>query len=163
MYLITSVSCQGQMDLEREKSNTGMSQVNSIDTITRLELSNRLEVLLINCKDTFCDRIEIFDTTQQIGRILLPIPDLEVKNFQIDNLEETKSGFRLTVSWGGGRNFYGRVFYFEYIIDEKSLFLSRIIKTNFGEGSEMTDSLEVILKSPIRIENLELIVFIENE
>ena len=51
--------------------------------------------------------LEIQKEGMSIEKVILPIPDEEVKNFEIENIVEINNGFIVEYSWGGGHFFYG--------------------------------------------------------
>jgi hypothetical protein len=48
----------------------------------------------------------------------MPVPDIDVKNFSLNEIKETKVGFMFSVDWGGGNYFYGRKFSFVFRANE---------------------------------------------
>ena len=93
--------------------------------------------------------------------ISLPIADFDVKNFSVDTIEEINNGFKLSVNWGGGNDFYGRDFYFEYV--ENSFYLGKLMNRSYHLDSEKEISKKRNIIPPIRIDKLIISEYVKNE
>lgn len=92
-------------------------QEKNIDTICVVELKNKQykndKIQLLELYDTIkgMKSIEMRNDAVVLNTINLPNSD-DVKNFSIDSIFETKKGFDILASWGGGQYFYKRNFSF---------------------------------------------------
>jgi hypothetical protein len=161
--LFITVSCNGQVNRDGKSNSIKNDQRVVADTLSMLKLRNGYEVMQLNLKDNPSDIIRIIKDSIVIGELSLPVPDVEVKNFSVDKIAETQSGFILSINWGGGKNFYGRNFYFELRDTEKSFYLSKIGKTSYSLESENETSEQENVVPPIRIDKVRLSKFIINE
>ena len=135
----------------------------SSDSLEILELFDGYKVSLQREMDSLRSRIEVFKQDSEVAVIWLPINDLEVKNFSVEEIEKTKSGFLLMVSWGGGKDFYSRVYYFDFNSNNMELFLTKVDLARIEMGSESEVSRKKVLETPILVQRLKLVEFMENE
>lgn len=163
ILFFVSVSCNSQANRDGIGSFTKNNQSLALDTLSSLRLEDGFAVIHLFLKDSSNDIIQIVKGTIIIGELSLPIPDVEVKNLSVDKIEKTKTGFVLAVKWGGGKNFYGRDFYFEFNEIEKSFYLESIRKTNYTLESHIEESTQEEMNPPLRVDKIDLSKFIVNE
>lgn len=163
VFLFITVACNSQVKKDSISNSIKNNQSVVIDTLSILKLRNGYEVMQLNMKDNPGDIIRIIRDSIVIKELSLPIPDVEVKNLSVDKIVETKSGFMLSINWGGGKNFYGRDFYFEFRDTEKTFYLTKICKTSYSLKSENETSEQEDMVPPIKIDNVRLSKFIINE
>lgn len=164
ILLLFSVSCQGQSDRKVTESTKYTSQ-KVLDTLFFLSLKNipdsDYKVLYLSSSESLEDKIRLINDDIIVADISLPIADFDVKNFSVDTIEEINNGFKLSVNWGGGNDFYGRDFYFEYV--ENSFYLGKLMNSSYHLDSEKEISKKRNIISPIRIDKLIISEYMKNE
>jgi hypothetical protein len=93
--------------------------------------------------------------------LVLPKADIDVKNFSVNDIKKTKEGFAINVSWGGGFWFYNRVF--NFIFNNNSFYLNKIVESHYYMQKEDGMSKEKIIAPPIEISKFELLDYIDND
>jgi hypothetical protein len=164
ILLLFSVSCQCQSDRKVAEFAKDTSQKVS-DTLFLLSLKNipqnDYKVLYLSFSESSGDKIRLMNDDTIVSDISLPISDFDVKNFSVNRIEEINNGFKLSVNWGGGNDFYGRDFYFEYV--ENSFYLEKLVNRSYHLDSEKEILKETNIIPPIRIDKLILSEYIKNE
>lgn len=164
ILLLFSVSCQGQPEKKVAESTKVVSQKVS-DTLSVLSLKNIAQddykVLYLSFSESSEDKIRLMKDDTIVSDISLPITDVDIKNFSVDKIEEINNGFKLSVNWGGGNDFYGRDFYFEYV--KNSFYLNRLKSKSYHLDSEKEISKEEKIIPPVSINRFVLSEYIENE
>ncbi len=102
--------------------------------------------------------ISIDFNDQDEKRISLPQADIEVKNFSIEKLLKTDSGFKILFSWGGADFFYNRKLSFQYI--DSKFYLVEVESKDMIEGIYQDKEI-VIPTSFILFENISFMDYIE--
>ncbi len=172
IYIILSVfclSCKGQNFQDSgKKKNT--KEATPIDTISILPLrdkqyvSNNYKVLQlcnldsVGYRNKSTSRIELTKKNITITSILLPIPDEEVKNFSVTKIGETKDGFEVAVSWGGGNNIYDTDFSFAFRGGQ--FYLDEIKTYRYGADIEVIRTTKKI-NPPIPINKIKINDYLE--
>lgn len=65
-----------------------------------------------------------------VAKIELPIPDSEAKNFSLNSVKKTKTGFEMKAEWGGG--LYHYEVEFDFRCKENSFYLYKVKNENFS-------------------------------
>jgi hypothetical protein len=164
LLLLFSVSCQGQSEKKVAESIKVASQKVS-DTLSVLSLKNIPQnnyiVLYLSFSESSEDKIRLMKYDTIVSDISLPITDVDVKNFSVDKIKETNNGFKLSVNWGGGNDFYGRDFYFEFV--KNSFYLNRLESKSYHLDSKKEISREERIIPPVSINKFILSEYIKNE
>ena len=166
IFLLLSVSCQGQENKEVINSIEGVQQVVS-DTLNTLVLKGSIyqkdtcKILHLSFKENLGDKIQLLKNGNLIANLSLPIADIEVKNLTVGAIKESKGGFSFLVQWGGGNDFYSRNFHFEY--KEGIFYLGGIGNSNYNLDTEKETTKEEKILPIIRIDELVLSEFIKNK
>ena len=172
IYITISVfclSCKGQnfQDSRKDKST---KEATPIDTISILPLrdkqyvSNNYKVLQlcnldgVGYRNKSTRRIVLTKKYIIIASILLPIPDEEVKNFSVTKIAETKNGFEVAVSWGGGNNIYDVDFSFAFRGGQ--FYLDEIKTDKYGADIEVIRTTKKI-NPPILINKIKINDYLE--
>ncbi|MFN6327727.1 MAG: hypothetical protein ACK4WA_03050 [Chitinophagales bacterium] len=168
LILFFAISCKNS-DLEiNKKTNllensstytTQSEQLNlpKIDTIDFIKFKNKLNgYFLLHSKtiDSLCEKITIFKNKEIIGTLRLPIPDEELKNFQLIDLKELDNGIEIHCAWGGGEDIYEYKLYLELI--NNTFYLNKTSVT-FSDGS--TKNLDDF--NMINVKNIDLLQILE--
>ena len=144
ILLISCMSCSKQHSQNSDKKvvdiDTSSILALRIDTVSMLQLRNKIygdsdyKVLRLFDLDNegydigSTSRIELTENNNIVVSLLFPRPDAEPANFGVDTIMETKNGFKIIFSWGGGNYFYRREFYF-------------VFKRSFNSGYQQNDIL----------------------
>lgn len=165
MFLVFFVSCKGQ-NLQQMKKNKNSIETAKIDTISRLMLRNNqyrndnYEILHLSDINNGIKKIEITKNNSRSTAFTLPRTDNEIKNFSVSKITETSLGFKIVVDWGGGNNFYGRVFYFTF---KGNQFYLDIIEMNSYTLESEKKSLTKKIMPQISVEKFDITKYLENE
>ncbi len=144
-----------------KKHKTSMVEYN--DTIKSYILKNKIygnnTYILVHSlsNDKTRDQIDFYKNKKLIKSIMLPIPDIEVKNFQLDNIEETHQGFYLTTSNGGGNNLYINKLFFEF--DKEDFYLYKQERILYDVEKDATDTIVRKFNPKIEIDKIKLLEF----
>ena len=163
ILIFTSVSCTGQSNSDKGKISKDVAREVVSDTILTLKLNLGYEVKQLNIGAKPSDIIRILKDGENIGELLLPASDIEVKNFAVNKIEETSSGFAISVNWGGGTSFYSRRFQFDFKEEEGAFYLERIEKSAYNSESEIQTSTFEKVTPPIKVDRIKLSKFITND
>lgn len=125
-------SCCSQND---KRMNVITNDVDNVDKGVRV--LQTLELRKDTYKDVYkilhtdsyenVEKIKILKNNKEISYIDVP-NGTDVKNLSIYNISETKKGFRIKLTWGGGRNFYNKTYYFDFI--NGGFYLGRILSND---------------------------------
>ena len=88
----------------------------------------------------------------RFATIKLPLADFECKNFCVDSLMQTKRGFMLLISWGGGKYFYNMKYLFRY--RQGSFFLDKIITRLFQPEEDEEKTTYKRMKKPLKMKGI---------
>ncbi len=88
----------------------------------------------------------------RFATIKLPLTDFECKNFCVDSLMQTKRGFILLISWGGGKYFYNMKYIFRY--RQGSFFLDKIITRLFQPEEDEEKTTYKRMKKPLKMQGM---------
>lgn len=88
----------------------------------------------------------------RFATIKLPLTDFECKNFCVDSLMQTKRGFILLISWGGGKYFYNMEYIFRY--RQGSFFLDKIITRLFQPEEDEEKTTYKRMKKPFKMQGM---------
>lgn len=88
----------------------------------------------------------------RFATIKLPLADFECKNFCVDSLIQTKRGFILLISWGGGRYLYNMEYIFRY--RQGSFFLDKIITRLFQPEEDEEKTTYKRMKKPLKMKGM---------
>lgn len=103
------------------------------------------------------EQIDLYKNKKKIKSIILPIPDIEVKNFQLDSIKETHKGFCLLTNNGGGNNLYIDRLYFDFYIE--NFYLYRQEKIIYDVEKDLTDTIVKKFNPKIKIDKIKLFEF----
>lgn len=126
----------------------------------KIFLNDKIKILHINYIDKSLEKIEIFKNNKLISSIILPKADEEIKNFSLNEINETKEGFNIFVSWGGGNDFYTRKFNFKYL--DGKFYLNQYEKTKSIPEDIKNSKKEIVIIPNVNIDSLNLIIYLEN-
>jgi hypothetical protein len=90
----------------------------------------------------------------------LPVPDEDVKNFSVNEIIETESGFKIAVNWGGGNYFYSRNFYFTF--KENQFYFDSIKINNYIQDTDKKINTTKIISPSISIDKFDILLYLEN-
>ena len=88
----------------------------------------------------------------RFATIKLPLADFECKNFCVDSLMQTKRGFILLISWGGGKYLYNMEYIFRY--RQASFFLDEIITRLFQPEEDEEKTTYKRMKKPLKMKGM---------
>lgn len=88
----------------------------------------------------------------RFATIKLPLTDFECKNFSVDSLMQTKRGFILLISWGGGKYLYNMEYIFRY--RQASFFLDKIITRLFQPEEDEEKTTYKRMKKPLKMKGM---------
>ena len=88
----------------------------------------------------------------RFATIKLPLTDFECKNFCVDSLMQTKRGFILLISWGGGKYLYNMKYIFRY--RQGSFFLDKIITRLFQPEEDEEKTTYKRMKKPFKMQGM---------
>lgn len=159
--LFFSVSCTGQSSKTSSVHMSKTDNQENTDTLSVLDLNYDYRVFHLSFSDSSKDIIRLTQNGCLVVDILLPIADVDVKNFSVDQIKAFKKGFELSVNWGGGNNFYGRIFYFEF--REDTIYLNKLQKKSYRLDSEKETLTDEKVLPPLRIDKIVLSEYIINE
>lgn len=169
LILLSCVSCSSQVVKfgNKEISN---QQVDILSTLTlKNQQYNSVEFKVIHLYNVdengyridSTNRVELVSNTKIITSILLPIVDEDIKNFAVTSIEETNTGFKIIVDWGGGNNYYSREFYF--VFKGNQFYLSQIMMISYVQEPERTNRILKTIIPQISIAKFNLLDYLENE
>jgi hypothetical protein len=135
------------------KKSINKEIITHIDTVSILVLINsqygnsQYSIQKLNYYQTGAKSIEILLEDRQVAYLSLPRLG-DVKNFSVNNILETHSGFKVKANWGGGNYFYSRDFFFDFT--EGRFYLTKVVNRfyNHSEDKEIETIVDVI---PARI------------
>ena len=96
--------------------------------------------------------IFFLDGKTSFASLKLPLADDECKNFSVDSLMQTKRGFILLISWGGGRYLYNMEYIFRY--RQGSFFLDKIITRLFQPEEDEEKTTYKRMKKPFKMQGM---------
>ena len=96
--------------------------------------------------------IHFLSAKTRFATIKLPLADDECKNFSVDSLMQTKRGFILLISWGGGKYFYNMKYLFRY--RQGSFFLDKIITRLFQPEEDEEKTTYKRMKKPLKMKGM---------
>ena len=103
--------------------------------------------------DTFRRGYILFlDGKTSFASLKLPLADDECKNFSVDSLMQTKRGFMLLVTWGGGKYLYNMEYIFRY--RQGSFFLDKIITRLFQPEEDEEKTTYKRMKKPLKMKGI---------
>ena len=88
----------------------------------------------------------------RFATIKLPLADFECKNFCVDSIIQTKRGFMLLISWGGGKYLYNMEYIFRY--RQGSFFLDKIITRLFQPEEDEEKTTYKRMKKPLKMKGI---------
>ena len=88
----------------------------------------------------------------RFATIKLPLADFECKNFCVDSLMQSKRGFILLISWGGGKYLYNMEYIFRY--RQGSFFLDKIITRLFQPEEDEEKTTYKRMKKPLKMKGI---------
>ena len=88
----------------------------------------------------------------RFATIKLPLSDFECKNFCVDSIIQTKRGFMLLISWGGGKYLYNMEYIFRY--RQGSFFLDKIITRLFQPEEDEEKTTYKRMKKPLKMKGI---------
>lgn len=141
-------------------------QEKNIDTICVVEFKNKQykndKIQLLELYDTIkgMKSIEVINDAVVLNTIELPNSE-DVKNFSIDSIFETKKGFDILASWGGGQYFYRRIFSFIYKNDR--FYFYCIARENYKENSNKEVSNIERIMPMIPLNKFDITYYIDND
>lgn len=124
-------------------------------SVVRLQDINRDSNIVDSTK-----RIELLKDNKAVADIFLPGSE-EIKNFSVDNISETKEGFKIAVNWGGGNNFYSREFDFKFAA--KQFYLACVKVGHYAQNSDKETVTKNKIRPLIAIEKFNIGRYIDNE
>ena len=96
--------------------------------------------------------ILFLDGKTSFASLKLPLTDDECKNFSVDSLMQTKRGFILLISWGGGKYLYNMEYIFRY--RQASFFLDKIITQLFQPEKDEEKTTYKRMKKPLKMKGM---------
>ena len=96
--------------------------------------------------------ILFLDGKTSFASLKLPLADDECKNFSVDSLMQTKRGFILLISWGGGKYLYNMEYIFRY--RQASFFLDEIITRLFQPEEDEEKTTYKRMKKPLKMQGM---------
>ena len=96
--------------------------------------------------------IHFLSAKTRFATLKLPLADFECKNFCVDSLMQTKRGFILLISWGGGKYFYNMKYIFRY--RQGSFFLDKIITRLFLPEEDEEKTTYKRMKKPLKMKGM---------
>lgn len=88
----------------------------------------------------------------RFATLKLPLADFECKNFCVDSIIQTKRGFMLLISWGGGQYLYNMEYIFRY--RQGSFFLDEIITRLFQPEEDEEKTTYKRMKKPLKMKGM---------
>jgi hypothetical protein len=79
----------------------------------------------------------------------LPSSDIDVKNFAVDDLEKTIDGFKINISWGGGKDFFKTTFLFTHY--DTSFYLKEVTKSIYHQDRDKKIITKDIISPEINV------------
>lgn len=130
-FLLFSSCCPPQDEKKDVTTNDVNNEGKGVRELHILELKNDTynDVYKILHTDSYgnVEKIEILRNNKVISYIDVPNGE-EIKNLSIYNISETKKGFRIKLTWGGGRNIYNKTYYFDFV--NGGFYLGRILSND---------------------------------
>lgn len=105
-------------------------------------------------------RLEVVRDRDVIKSIELP-NSTNVKNFSVDKVIETKDGFQIYLSWGGGNFFYHRQLFFTFKNGE--FYLARLGMNMYVQDSDEVVESEKKIDPPVSLTSFDIRKYVENE
>lgn len=145
----------------------------SIDTLLRVPLkgtiynNNHFTVLKLcdlDSKGYWIDsskRIELVKGNQKVASFSLPIPDIGIKNFSVDEIQQTKTGFIIVATWGGGNDLYGREFHFIYKNKQFYFYMLMLKHYSANLGQEIRSTKKIAPLLPV--DKFNFFKYLKNE
>ncbi|WP_243347616.1 hypothetical protein [Parabacteroides sp. FAFU027] len=144
-----------------------VQSVFAVDVLKNVALKNDIyfkaicKVQLVYSDKSNRKYIQLSQDNKLTTSIRLPIPDDEVKNFSVDKIEETNTGFKLNVSWGDMYYYYNREFYFCFI--NKKFYLSEIKVRDKIYDPQKTINKVQKLNKPVPIEKFNIFQYTDKQ
>ena len=104
----------------------------------------------------------LVQTIDSVITIDLPLTDSEVKNFSVDSFKETKDGFSIATSYGGGKNYYSRKFFFEIDASNDEIFFYKLKGSYSNYTTHEKQNGEKLIDPKISLSNFNLLSYLEN-
>lgn len=96
--------------------------------------------------------IHFLSDKTRFATLKLPLADFECKNFCVDSIIQTKRGFMLLISWGGGQYLYNMEYIFRY--RQGSFFLDEIITRLFQPEEDEEKTTYKRMKKPLKMKGM---------
>ena len=140
-----------------------------VDTLSMLQLNNKiysgsdykvLELYDLDSQGYDIDstrRIELTRDNKTLATISLPT-SCEVNNFGIDTIMETKSGFRINVSWGGGNWIYTIDFYF--VFKNNQFYLNKVKHILYRQNLDKEIKTIKKINPPILMDKFDILQYL---
>ena len=96
--------------------------------------------------------IHFLSAKTRFATLKLPLADFECKNFCVDSIIQTKRGFMLLISWGGGQYLYNMEYIFRY--RQGSFFLDEIITRLFQPEEDEEKTTYKRMKKPLKMKGI---------
>ena len=96
--------------------------------------------------------IHFLSAKTRFATLKLPLADFECKNFCVDSIIQTKRGFMLLISWGGGQYLYNMEYIFRY--RQGSFFLDEIITRLFQPEEDEEKTTYKRMKKPLKMKGM---------
>ena len=96
--------------------------------------------------------IHFLSAKTRFATLKLPLADFECKNFCVDSIIQTKRGFMLLISWGGGQYLYNMEYIFRY--RQGSFFLDEIITRLFQPEEDEEKTTFKRMKKPLKMKGM---------
>ena len=99
--------------------------------------------------------IVIHGSGVKIDSMSLPISDRELKNFVVNRMEKTESGFSVSYSCGGGNYLYNSKLHFSFL--EEAFYLTEVDKNLYIHDKEENRVSEIKVSPPVRFGEVSII------
>ena len=94
---------------QQKISSQGVDTLSIITLNDKIFKSSSYKILHISISDSNHEMIQILRHKSIFATLKLPLADIDVKNFSVNKIEQTKSGFQIGVDWG--RRFFMSEFF----------------------------------------------------
>jgi|GEM_PF-292024 len=161
------VSCQGQVKKKEGEINTVPShQAKIIDTLSVSTLNGEqyggVHYKVLNLYNNKSDEsyLELLRNDNNSIKVSLPNSE-DVKNFSVNSITNTDSGFKIAVNWGGGNYFYKRRFSFNYTNDQ--FVLDNVWMSFYRQEDDKEEHINKQITPSIPIEKFKILDYLQNE
>ncbi len=104
----------------------------------------------------------LVQTRANVITIDLPSSDNEIKNFSVDSFKETKTGFSITCSYGGGKDYYSREFFFEIDTSNDAVSFYKLKGSYSNYAIHEKQKGEKLIEPKINLSDFKLFSYLEN-